>query len=348
MKTRTLDLPTAAPRTRAAAAKRAAPAARTASKARAPAADDFGAPRRAPIPSSAGGTHVATRGTGGITTHGGKRDLPDPKLHSDDLTPSGKPRYVTERFTGPLFQNGARVADVQQGSLADCYFPSAIAAIASVNPKVLEHAMKDNGDGTVDVTFQRFDRATGKFSPETVTVDGDLYVGKSGGPFYGRSAGNQTPARMERWFPLLEKAYAVWKGGTNGYQKIGSGGFSSDVFQAVLGQKADYRDVTPATADATFDFIKGQLAKHLPVSTGTYPETYHARFTNSGVFADHSYSVLGTREAGGQKFIRLRNPWGDTEPGGAKPLDGKDDGVFELPLATYGKLFATAMSVEPG
>ena len=39
-------------------------------------------------------------------------------------------------------------------------------------------------------------------------------------------------AKMEMWFPILEKAYAAYKGS---YNEIGSGGLSSDVFEHFVG-----------------------------------------------------------------------------------------------------------------
>jgi hypothetical protein len=294
-----------------------------------------------PHPSKAGGAGTVT------TLPSGKKDLVDPRLHKDDVTAGGKPKHVTERFSGPLFKDGPSMEDVQQGYLADCYFPSAIASIANVDASVFPKIMKDNGDGTYSVTFQKRDRSTGKLTPETVKVDGDLYIGKDGGPFYGRSAGDKAPQSMELWFPLLEKAYAVWKGGAKGYDAVGSGGFSSDVFQAILGKKGVAKTITTDNGDAIFADIQKQLAKHLPVSAGTYGDAFHARFTNTGVYADHSYSVVGTKEEGGVKYVEVRNPWGDSEPGGASPADGKNDGVFYLPLSQFTKQFETYMTVAP-
>ena len=42
-----------------------------------------------------------------------------------------------------------------------------------------------------------------------------------------------------------------------------------------------------------------------------------------------------TSEAGGVKYVELRNPWGFSEPAG----NGKDDGIFKLPLADFVKYY---------
>ena len=42
------------------------------------------------------------------------------------------------------------------------------------------------------------------------------------------------------------------------------------------------------------------------------------------------------------KYVQLRNPWGESEPAG----DGKDDGIFYLPMDKFQKLYQTLMTVE--
>lgn len=160
--------------------------------------------------------------------------IADPALHKDELGPDGTPLFGKKRFTGPLFKNGASPNDVQQGQIGDCYLPSAIAAVAVQNADALERMIVDNGDGTFTVTFKEKDWATGRWKDVPITVDGDLYVRAYGGPLYGSTAGpDQGERTMELWFPLIEKAYAAWKGS---FDVIGRGGHSSDVMEAVLGR----------------------------------------------------------------------------------------------------------------
>ena len=54
-----------------------------------------------------------------------------------------------------------------------------------------------------------------------------------------------------------------------------------------------------------------------------------------GIIDGHAYSLLGVTEHDGQRFVILRNPWGSTEPGN----DGKNDGVFELPLDKFAQQY---------
>ena len=49
----------------------------------------------------------------------------------------------------------------------------------------------------------------------------------------------------------------------------------------------------------------------------------------------HTYPVLGVREKNGQKLVRVRNPWGYSEPGDSNGVDG----IFEIDIATFAKSF---------
>jgi hypothetical protein len=161
-----------------------------------------------------------------------------------------------------------------------------------------------------------------------------------GGPLYGASSNSSDPAKMELWWPLFEEAYAKLHGDFN---DIGNGGSSADVFEAVLGRPGFTEDFSSRNKDATFRIIKDKLARKLPVAMGTKDDHSGADFANSGVYGDHTYSVLDAFERGGVKYLKLRNPWGESEP---SPGDGKNDGVFTLKLDDMPKWFTVLWSVE--
>jgi hypothetical protein len=62
-------------------------------------------------------------------------DLPDPKMHKDEMNADGTPKFKLERFTGPLFLNEPTPGDVRQGAIGNCYFPAALASVAAQNPQ---------------------------------------------------------------------------------------------------------------------------------------------------------------------------------------------------------------------
>ena len=255
----------------------------------------------------------------------GRVDLPDPTLCKDD---SG---YSEARFSGPLFVNGPTPEDVRQGAIGDCYFPATMAAIAEMRPQALKDAIKQNDDGTFTV---RFFKDGDKSKPQTVTVDGDLYTRFSGTPLYATTFGNaNTPQTLEMWLPIMEKAYAAWHG--NSYDKIGNGGAPGDLMAEVLGGYGTDTDLPGASAAKVFASLKDAEAKKLPMAAVTFGDDKKALYTDTGVYPDHTYTILGTVEQGGKQFVKLRNPWGESEPGN----DGKNDGIFNLPLADFMKLY---------
>ena len=275
---------------------------------------------------------------GNVTVPGGAPSntdlIPDPALHKDELDAAGKPRFSKVNFTGPLFVDGAKPEDVQQGQIGDCYFPAAIAALAKANPDAINKLIKDNGDGTYTVTFKQRDWNTQGFKDVAVKVDGDLWARSYGGALYGHSANSSDPKKMELWFPLVEKAYAQWKGS---YNEIGDGGHSSDVFEAVLGRDGGSMNVSAGNLDRVFDTIKKNVDAKQPLAAGTYHD--EARYTNTGVYGDHAYSILGYEQQGNEKFVIMRNPWGESEPAG----NGANDGIFKLKLEEFAKLYQNLM-----
>jgi hypothetical protein len=278
---------------------------------------------------------------GNVSVPGGRPNggdlIPDPPLHKDELNADGTPRFGKKNFSGPVFKDGVSVDDVFQGQLGDCYFPSAMAALAQNNGAAIQNAVKSNGDGTYTVTFKEKDWSTNRFKDVPIKVDGDLYVRSWGGPLYGAGGrSDRGETTMEMWFPLVEKAYAQWKGS---YNTIGSGGLSNDVFEAILGKDGRSTSVFPGSEDRLFQIIKTSIDAKQPVSAGTHGDDQAALYTNTGVYADHSYSILGYKERNGEKFVTLRNPWGESEPAG----NGPNDGVFDLPIKDFTKLYSSLM-----
>ena len=276
---------------------------------------------------------------GGSTDIGNLVNLPDPKMHKDEMNADGTPKFKTERFTGPLFINEPTPGDVRQGAIGNCYFPAALASVAAMNPEVIKNMIKDNGDGTYTVKFNSANSYSGG-RPVEVKVDGDLYVRSFGGPIYGGSLGGSTaPDKMEMWYPIIEKAYAQWKGS---YDTIGNGGVAGQVMAEVMGRPYSYENLSASNADRMYERIKNAAAQNKPMAAGTYGSDQSARYTNTGVYANHAYSVLGVEEKNGEKFVKLRNPWGQSEYG----HDGKNDGFFSIPLAKFAELYRAVHIVD--
>jgi hypothetical protein len=95
---------------------------------------------------------------------------------------------VDEPLYGP---GGPSMSDINQGSLADCYFLSSLAEVAFQDPSAITSMITDNGNGTYGVRFY-VDGAA-----RYVTVDSQLPDG-----------GTQFNHSSVLWASLVETAYA--------------------------------------------------------------------------------------------------------------------------------------------
>ncbi len=243
--------------------------------------------------------------------------LPDPHLSWDTRTPTA----LVTPAGAQLYVNGVEADDVIQNELGDCFLLSALSAIATADPKAIEDALTDHGDGTFTVRFFEKQRR-GPPTPIQVRVDSDLPAKRDGTLLYG-----QGRDRTELWPALIEKAYAAWKGG---YSELALGGYASDAMLAITGTEADfYNPIQELSSKQTWDLLSAAHAEGRAMVTGTGAQP------GEGYVPMHVYSVVSVREEGGQKFVTVRNPYGRTEPGD----DRKDDGVFELSLREYRQKF---------
>jgi hypothetical protein len=129
---------------------------------------------------------------------------------------------------------------------------------------------------------------------------------------------------------IFEKAYASWKGGFDAIE----GGMSATALEALTGAKTDFFPVDGSLGPTElFTHLKdvcGSGAAVVALSKPWEPG-------EQGIVADHAYTLLGVEEKNGQRFVTLRNPWGQREPG----HDGRDDGIFTMSLDAFLKSFAT-------
>jgi Calpain family cysteine protease len=248
-----------------------------------------------------------------------RRDLPDPAVLANDAS------VVTWDWAkGDLFVDGVTADDVIQGPIGNCWMVAAFAAVAGQNPEAIEKAIRDNGDGSLTVTF--FEKnAGGAPTKVQLEIDGQLPVSN------GRLRYGENRDRSELWVGILEKAFAQWKGG---YEAIGNGGMPGDVMFALTGRKPDYFPTELPGTDV-LGKLQSAVAQGLCATAATLEGDHPDLYNGTGIHASHAYSIHGVEEVDGQKFVALRNPWGSGEPAG----NGPDDGVFKIDAATFGKLF---------
>lgn len=134
----------------------------------------------------------------------------------------------------PLFAHRPNISDIVQGNLGDCYLLAGLISVVDLNPEKIMNIMRDNGDGTVTVCFQRgeYQGGRGVYTPFYVTVKKTIPVNKE----------NETDAFSKGafWVKMMEKAYAAsglhlgaWAWGNfRKYQEIASG--RPDAFISLL------------------------------------------------------------------------------------------------------------------
>jgi len=234
---------------------------------------------------------------------------------------------------GPDGDDGLRFDDVEQGAIGDCYLAAALssALYADEGGDLTAGLIREVRDeeGRFRYAAVRFHDAWGE--PQDVLVDAEL-LRKRDRPVYLRSLDSDGQGE-ELGLSLVEKAYALWHGD---YEKIGNGGWAGDVMQALTGGTATYRSLSRMRDETVLSSIQEAVEDGRPVVAGTFGEDAGVDYSGTRVYAWHAYSVLGARQDDeGTVFIELRNPWGSVEPAG----NGPDDGIFELDLATFRRLY---------
>jgi hypothetical protein len=246
---------------------------------------------------------------------------------------SGNPQLVP--FSGPLFVDGVAPEDVRQHGAGDCYLLASLAAVAKARPDAIRDMVHDNGDGTYGV---RLFRNGEHESPDTVEVDGRLYADPTTGePLYAESGdAPDAPDRMEMWVAVVEKAYAQIH---QGYEHIGSGGEPAAALAELLGVRTTEVPLDQIGADATFELVRSRPGDPMVAATGK-----DVNYDGTGILSPHAYTVLGAKETPAGRFVTLRNPWSHGVPAGEG--HAPDDGVFDMPLADFVRLFRAIATTE--
>jgi hypothetical protein len=232
---------------------------------------------------------------------------------------------------GTAYQNGVSIDDVRQGHLADCFFVAGLASVAFTHPEILAKAIKEKADGTMSIRLYH-KKPDGSFEADDIRLDKIVPINANGRPSFAHGA-----TTTEMWPAWMQKAYAAevsnQKGSSASFDVINKGGQPTDALEALTGKPARYVYVSPSQGESLFTTIKQAVATKKPITAGT-PEKLPA---GAPVHEWHTYSVLDTAEHDGQKWVKVRNPWGYSEPG--DPNGG--DGVFEITVADFAKSFTS-------
>lgn len=215
--------------------------------------------------------------------------------------------YEYTTIVADLFKKGSgddhkiHPNDVRQGFLGDCYFLSAIQAIAQSDPGALEKLIKDNKDGTYEVTLYVYKTwISWNRSPVKITVDASVptYDGTTN-PVYAKKGDN------ELWVLLLEKAYAQYMGD---YGDI-EGGNPSKAMGVLLSENGTDINIKNLSDEEVKTKIKNALDNDKAITASSNSKTEKKEsvtFDGQLIWYSHAYNVLKLEG----DMVHLQNPHG--------------------------------------
>lgn len=248
-----------------------------------------------------------------------------------------------------LFEKGIDPEDIKQGCLGNCYFLSALSALAEF-PNQIKKIFTNkeyNKDGIYLVNF-----TLGGENYKVVVDDHIPYYEKKHKPAFSQSKGN------ELWVMLLEKAWAK----VNGNYENSIKGFVSEAFRALTGAPVVFFKHL-YIQDIWDEISESDINKYIICASSGEGELNKARYEEMGLISEHAYSVIAamevtTRDGGTERLLKLRNPWGHKEWLGRwsdrseewtdelrKQLNcaEKNDGVFFMCVEDYLSYFRTTV-----
>jgi len=245
-------------------------------------------------------------------------------FRNPDITSSAK--GYADFSNNPLFVNGPKVSDINQGAVGDCYFLASLASIANGNPMLLQQAVTPLGDGTYAVRFYRYGQEV------YLRVDGYLPVTSGRQLAYAKTGqGGAT------WVAIMEKAYAFFRSAGNSYASI-SGGWMANACTDLTGLGTTSL-AAAGSASSVYAFLQTQLADGKAVTAAS------TSTCQGPIVASHAYSILSVQMIGNTMTVTVYNPWGFD--GSSTPFDSNpNDGQLVLSIAQFQQYFGTIVSAK--
>jgi hypothetical protein len=248
-------------------------------------------------------------------------------------------KTVKRAVCATLFTKKISASDADQNAtgdgLGDCYFVSSVAVIAEYEPGLIEAMFNNIGNGNYEVAFyDAFDDAARSFKSfpwkKMVVVIDSILEMDGARPKYSYTVSDE----HEMWWPLLEKAYATWRGG---YGSIGNGGYHDAALSELTGRKSTC--VSTESKYFKSDAIRTNMVlgifekavrnnyKMVCATRGEGEQEFNDK-NNPDVYSGHAYSFLAYNHD--THMIQLRNPWGT----GSGP-----DGYFWISVPDFLKYY---------
>lgn len=200
-----------------------------------------------------------------------------------------------------LFDEKIECNDIKQGSLGNCYFLSALAALTEF--PTLIHQIFRSKEISPHGYYEIVLFIDGEW--QIIFLDDFFPVIKGTKNFaFSRPNGN------ELWVLLLEKAWAKVNGG---YANIISG-MPTDTLAALTGfatQKLHHESIP---LEELWEFLKKADESDKIMCTSTHSD---GKYESYGLVSRHAYTLIGAKskmhEGGELRLVKIRNPWGNKE-----------------------------------
>ena len=167
--------------------------------------------------------------------------------------------FAWKKFDGDQTTEDLKANQVEQGALGDCFFIASMNAIGSANADFLEDSVKyDPETETYKVRFYEGQYGTPK--EVWIEVDGYLPTTKDGSSAYAGSANGGS-----KWGPIIEKAYAKFKGG---YDVIGEGGTGRIAMAELTGNRSRSKNPSSMSEEEVIPYFQQAKTDGLAIYAG--------------------------------------------------------------------------------
>lgn len=216
------------------------------------------------------------------------------------------------------------IKDLQQGAAGDCYFLAALAGLAQRRPEHVLNMIQDNKDGTYNI---KFGNTSVKIDAPTQSELGMYAEGKA-------------------WVPIIEKAYAHYRQDTDMITKVnpwdhsGKGSrLTGRAIKDITGNSFDTDPLSVINQKSTKTKLENAFKNNKLVVASISKEIIPGTKNKFELPDAHVYTVMDYDSKSDK--VKIRNPWGNGEAQkNGSPIDGNDDGIFELSLKDFSDAFS--------
>lgn len=222
---------------------------------------------------------------------------------------------VHKVLPGKLFHRGIAASNIEQGSLNDCHLVAAMAAVAQPRPDLIERmVLPTHNKGWYRVVFEGEKTKTSKRFPKSPRTEKSAIV-TAEVPYnsYGRRLYAASPSRQTIWTALIEKAYAKYYGGGQGYKKLDKGDLLETSFERLVGGSTQKIKLTPdffvekEYREQLWRDLTHAVRKFKPVAVSS-PKRKDQHPEGSDVRPWHCFAVTWAGMRNGERMVYLYNP----------------------------------------